>query len=95
MDDALKDVLLSYVVADLEMAIDQVEDFLVQQMLEEGVEADDMTDEQWNECRELAESVVVTAWLNRDNPLWDPLDPSTHQPAEHDPLRELLVGYGG
>lgn len=45
--------------------------------------------------RELAHQLVVGAWLNRENPDWDPADLSTHRPLTNDPLLAMLEQWSG
>ncbi len=43
--------------------------------------------------RELAHQIVIGAWMNRENPEWDPADPATHRPIADDPLVALLAQW--
>lgn len=38
----------------------------------------------------LARDIVTGAWLNRNNPQWDPTQPETHRPDPNDPLLAIL-----
>jgi hypothetical protein len=40
--------------------------------------------------RELAQSVMIGAIMNMDNPDWDPLDPATHRRNDHNGLLALM-----
>jgi len=40
---------------------------------------------------ELAEAIVIGALLNRDNPDWNPMDPSTHRMDNQNALTQLLL----
>jgi len=40
--------------------------------------------------RELAQSVMIGAIMNMDNPDWDPLDPSTHKRSDQNGLLALM-----
>ena len=42
--------------------------------------------------RELARQLVVGAWLNRNNPEWNPSQPETNRPDPEDPLFAILQG---
>jgi hypothetical protein len=41
--------------------------------------------------RQLARQLVIGAWLNRNNPNWDPLVPESHCPDPQDPLVAVLA----
>ncbi|GKS74484.1 hypothetical protein AVME950_06330 [Acidovorax sp. SUPP950] len=88
-------LLAHYVLRDFEQAVANVE-----QQLYESEPAPDASSESpptqealealAEERRALARDIVIGAWLNRNNPDWDPTRPETHRPDPNDPLLAIL-----
>jgi len=79
-------VMLSYyLLRDLEEAVDRTDRALA----EPG--APPLDEPAATERRQLARQLVIGAWLNRNNPRWDPLVPESHSPDPNDPLVAVLA----
>ncbi|MBW8828777.1 MAG: hypothetical protein JF606_04980 [Burkholderiales bacterium] len=86
-------LLAHYVLRDFESAVDRVEQELraadnAEQANKKGAEDDAVAESR----RDFARQMVIGAWLNRNNPEWDPQRPETHRPDPKDPLLEILKG---
>jgi hypothetical protein len=86
-------LLAHYVLRDFEHAVDGVEQELraadqAEQAKKKGPEDDAVAKSR----RDLARQIVIGAWLNRNNPEWDPERPETHRPDPNDPLLQILKG---
>ena len=86
-------LLAHYVLRDFEHAVDGVEQELraadkAEQADKKGTEDEAVAKSR----RDLARQIVIGAWLNRNNPEWDPERPETHRPDPKDPLLEILKG---
>lgn len=85
-------LLAHYVLRDFEHAVDGVEQEL--RAADKPDQADQGTEDEAvaKSRRDLARQIVIGAWLNRNNPEWDPERPETHRPDPKDPLLEILKG---
>ncbi len=83
-DEDTHDLLVEDLLADVEQTM---------AALEMSLMTPGATPQQQAMCRELAQDLVIGALLNRDNPEWDPDDPSTHRPLQDDPLLALLADW--
>lgn len=81
--------LVSQLMADLDQAVVEVDAVLKQSI--SALQGDDPG--QAAERRELAHEIVIGALLNRENPDWDPAEPSTHRPLPDDPLLAMLAQW--
>jgi hypothetical protein len=79
-------LLAHYVLRDFEIAVNKVDEELrAADKLEQN--KDGAEDDAVAKSRgELARQMVIGAWLNRNNPEWDPTRPETHRPDPNDPL---------
>ena len=83
-DEDAHDLLIEELLADVEQTT---------AALEMSLMVPGATPEQQALCHELAQDIAIGALLNRDNPGWDPEDPSTHRPRQDDPLLALLADW--
>lgn len=83
--------LVQQLIADLEQAVIEVD-----AVLKDSIDTLRSDAPGTNEARrELAHQFVVGAWMNRENPAWDPADPATHRPITDDPLLAVLTQWIG
>lgn len=73
-------LLRQYILRDIAEAVASVEEVLHRESSDMPLDA----------RKSLARDLVIGAWLNRDNPEWDPTQPSTHKPIPNDPLLAIL-----
>jgi|GEM_PF-5182550 len=86
-------LLAQYVLRDIESAVDGVEQELrAAENPEQSNKKSAENDAVVKSRRDLARQIVIGAWLNRNNPEWDPGRPETHRPDPKDPLLEILKG---
>ncbi|MDA8447415.1 hypothetical protein [Paracidovorax valerianellae] len=88
-------LLAHYVLRDFEQAVANVEQELrdaepAPDAQAESPATEDDLNAMAEERRALARQIVTGAWLNRNNPQWDPLEPETHRPDPNDPLLAIL-----
>ncbi|RAR84914.1 hypothetical protein AX018_10084 [Paracidovorax anthurii] len=86
-------LLAHYVLRDFENAVAEVEQTLraADADMAEAAGTSAPDDEAAAQRRlEIARGIVTGAWLNRNNPDWDPANPETHRPDPNDPLLALL-----
>lgn len=81
----LQTMLSYYLLRDLEAAVDRTDLALA----EPG--APPLDEPAAAQRRQLARQLVIGAWLNRNNPGWDPLVPESHAPDPNDPLVAVLA----
>jgi hypothetical protein len=81
----LQAMLSYYLLRDLEAAVDRTDLALS----EPG--APPLDEPAAAQRRQLARQLVIGAWLNRNNPRWDPLVPESHAPDPSDPLVAVLA----
>lgn len=81
----LQAMLSYYLLRDLEEAVDRTDRALSEP------DAPPLDEPAATDRRQLARQLVIGAWLNRNNPHWDPLVPETHAPDPNDPLVAVLA----
>ena len=81
----LQAMLSYYLLRDLEQAVDRTELALS----EPG--APPLDEQATAQRRQLARQLVIGAWLNRNNPGWDPRVPESHAPDPNDPMVAVLA----
>ena len=81
----LQAMLSYYLLRDLEEAVDRTD----RALSEPG--APPLDEPAATQRRQLARQLVIGAWLNRNNPRWDPLVPESHAPDPSDPLVAVLA----
>lgn len=81
----LQTMLSYYLLRDLEEAVDRTD----RALSEPG--APPLDEPAAAQRRQLARQLVIGAWLNRNNPRWDPLVPESHAPDPSDPLVAVLA----
>lgn len=86
-------LLAHYVLRDFESAVDGVEQELRAADNPEQANKKEVKDDAVAKSRrDFARQIVIGAWLNRNNPEWDPERPETHRPDPKDPLLDILKG---
>ena len=81
----LQAMLSYYLLRDLEEAVDRTD----RALSEPG--APPLDEPAAAQRRQLARQLVIGAWLNRNNPRWDPRVPESHAPDPSDPLVAVLA----
>ena len=81
--------LIQQLMADLEQAVGEVDAVLKDSI--DALRSDAPGKKETR--RELAQQIVIGAWMNRENPDWDPADPATHRPITDDPLLAMLAQW--
>jgi hypothetical protein len=81
----LQTMLSYYLLRDLEQAVDRTELALSEP------DAQPLDPQAAAQRRQLARQLVIGAWLNRNNPGWDPRVPESHAPDPNDPMVAVLA----
>jgi hypothetical protein len=81
--------LVQQLMADLEQAVGEVDAVLKDSIDSLRSDAPGKREAR----RELAQQIVDGAWMNRENPDWDPAEPATHRPITDDPLLAMLAQW--
>lgn len=81
----LQTMLSYYLLRDLEQAVDRTELALSEP------DSQPLDPQAAAQRRQLARQLVIGAWLNRNNPGWDPRVPESHAPDPNDPMVAVLA----
>lgn len=81
--------LVQQLLADLEQAVGEVDAVLKDSI--DSLRSDAPGKKEAR--RELAHQIVIGALMNRENPEWDPAEPTTHRPITDDPLLAMLAQW--
>lgn len=81
----LQSMLSYYLLRDLEQAVDRTEIALSEP------DSQPLDPQAVAQRRQLARLLVIGAWLNRNNPGWDPRVPESHAPDPNDPMVAVLA----